>query len=75
MAIILHVTDGGSTSQLAFDATKKDAVLTPSPISWRGSPIDIGTLDLTAGELLGALDDGCEGHRRSFQERLACSTN
>ena len=68
MAFGLHVTDdeldGGATGQLALDDTKDVALLagdedatTILRVVATVSLVDIGPLDRTAGECLGAVDD------------------
>ena len=59
-----HRLDGGSTSQFAFDGAEDAALLSrDEDAAWilrivaAVTLVDIGALDLAAGELLGVLDD------------------
>ena len=72
MAFGLHVADhgldGGAASQFAFDGAEDAALLAGDEDAariWRVvaavSLVDIGALDLAAGEPLGVLDDGAQG--------------
>ena len=63
-----HGLDGGSTSQLAFDGAEDAALLSrDEDAAWTlrivttVTLVNIGALDLAAGELLGVLDDIPQG--------------
>ena len=69
VTLCLHVTDdgldGGAPAQFPFDRTEDAALLARNEDTvrvWRivaaVSLVDIGALDLAAGEPLGVLDDG-----------------
>ena len=72
MTVVFHMADdgfnGGSASQLALNSAEDAALLSgDEDAPWvcgfmaAVALVDIGALDLTACELLGALDDGCQG--------------
>src|ERR1700730_15796063 len=72
VAVALHVADdgldGGAAPELALNDTKDATLLTGDEDAARAfgcvaavTLVDIGTLDGTAGELLGRIDDGTEG--------------
>jgi hypothetical protein len=76
--------DGGAAAQLAFDDTEDAALLAgDEDAPWilrvvaAVSPVDIGPLDRTAGECLGAVDDVPQGVTvvGLSGSALACSTN
>ena len=73
-----HGLDAGSTSQFALDYAEDASLLSrdEDPVS-AVSLVDIGALDVAAGELLGVLDDVPQGATviRVAGSALACGTN
>src|SRR2546428_10439893 len=90
MAVCFHMSDlrldGGAPRELAFDAAEDPAFLAGDEDAARVwgivaavSLVDIGTLDLAAGELFSGFDDGAQrvaviriaGQRPGVQNKLA----